>query len=148
MGSSAPAARLCPGSELWPGEGLATPPAAKGRRPLPTHRDDVVLAEAQLVVVMALEVQQGLGSARVAARAGHVVLVVPLVALHAVVRGQLLPGRQKGHCSGQGSGARSSPAPRAGPRDSPHCSSWGPRTGSGGPHAGWLPEGQPPAPSA
>ena len=62
MGSSAPAARLCPGSELWPGEGLATPPAAKGRRPLPTHRDDVVLAEAQLVVVMALEVQQGLGS--------------------------------------------------------------------------------------
>lgn len=39
---------------------------------------------------MALEVQQGLGAAPAVAGAGHVVLVVPLVALHAVVRGQVL----------------------------------------------------------
>lgn len=58
-----------------------------------THRDDVVLAEAQLVVIVALEIQQGLGSAAPVARTGHVVLVVPLVALHAVVWGQVLAGK-------------------------------------------------------
>lgn len=32
----------------------------------PTHRDDVILAEAQLIVIMSLEIQQGLGPAPVA----------------------------------------------------------------------------------
>lgn len=59
--------------------------------PGPTDRDDVVLAEAQLIVVMSLKVQQGLSAAPVTAQTGHVVLVVPLVTLHAVVWGQLLP---------------------------------------------------------
>lgn len=33
----------------------------------PTHRDDIILAEAQLIVIVPLKVQQGLGPAPVAA---------------------------------------------------------------------------------
>lgn len=69
------------------------PPTPSSNLPQsPTHRDDVILAEAQLVVIVPLKVQQGLGPAPLATRAGHIVLVVPLVTLHAVVWGQLLPG--------------------------------------------------------
>lgn len=60
-----------------------------------THRDDVVLAEAQLVVVVAFKIQQCLGSAAPVAGTGHVVLMVPLVALHAVVWGQILAGTHR-----------------------------------------------------
>lgn len=55
-----------------------------------THRNDVILAEAQIIVIVALKVQQSLGSSSAVAGTGHVVLVVPLVALHAVVWSQIL----------------------------------------------------------
>lgn len=57
-----------------------------------THRNDVVLAEAQLIIIVALKIQQCLGSAAPVSGTGHIVLVVPLVALHAVVWGQILAG--------------------------------------------------------
>lgn len=80
-----------PAASLGPPATLSGSPRRAGCAPCcPSHRDDIVLAEAQLVVVVALEVQQGLGAAPAVAGAGHVVLVVPLVALHAVVRGQVL----------------------------------------------------------
>lgn len=70
--------------------GSACPPWCLS--PWLTHRDDVVLAEAQLIIIVALKIQQCLGSAAPVAGTGHVVLVVPLVALHAVVWGQILAG--------------------------------------------------------
>lgn len=55
-----------------------------------THRNDVILAKAQLIVIVALKVQECLGSSSSVAGTGHVVLMVPLVALHAVVWSQIL----------------------------------------------------------
>lgn len=54
------------------------------------YRNDVILAEAQLVVIVTLEVQQCLGTAPSVAETGHVVLMIPLVALHTVVWSQIL----------------------------------------------------------
>lgn len=54
------------------------------------YRNDVILAEAQLVVIVTLEVQQCLGTAPSVAGTGHVVLMIPLVALHTVVWSQIL----------------------------------------------------------
>lgn len=109
------------------GRGLGSPARSlwasrdQGARPPATHRDDVVFAEAQLVIVVALEVQQGLGPARVTARARHVVLVVPLVALHAVVWGQLLPGADRPGAGDAWDGAgKEGPGPAA-------TQAWGPR---------------------
>ena len=55
-----------------------------------THSDDVILPKAKLIVVMALEVQQCLGPSPSVTGHHKKVLVVPLVALHGVVRGQVL----------------------------------------------------------
>ena len=50
--------------------------------------DDVVLAEAELVVVVALEIEQRLGAPLFAAHETGVDVVVTAVALHRVVRHQ------------------------------------------------------------
>lgn len=63
----------------------------------PTYCDYIILAETQLIVIMAFEVQQGLGAAATVPRTGHVILVVPLVALHAVVWSQILGAGAKGY---------------------------------------------------
>lgn len=70
----------------------ACPLCGLPRSPSPglTHRNDVILAEAQLIVIVALKVQQCLCSSSSVAGTGHIVLVVPLVALHAVVWSQIL----------------------------------------------------------
>jgi hypothetical protein len=59
---------------------------------LSTHCDDVVLPEAQFVIVMALKVQQGFGPSPSVTRHNQEVLVVSLVALHGVVWSQVLRG--------------------------------------------------------
>lgn len=60
-----------------------------------THGDDVILPEPQLVVVVSLKVQQSLGPPPSGARNDKKVLMVSLVALHGVVRSQLLERREK-----------------------------------------------------
>ncbi|KAF3846505.1 hypothetical protein F7725_003583 [Dissostichus mawsoni] len=60
-----------------------------------THSDDVILPEPQLVVVVSLKVQQSLSPSPSGARNYKKVLMVSLVALHGVVRSQLLERWEK-----------------------------------------------------
>lgn len=55
-----------------------------------THSDDIVLSEAQFIIVMSLEVQQSLCPSPSVARHHKKVFVISLVALHGVVRSQVL----------------------------------------------------------
>lgn len=60
-----------------------------------THRDDVVFPEAQLVVVVPLKVQQRLRPSPPVAGHNEKVFMIPLVALHGVVRSQVLHQTQQ-----------------------------------------------------
>lgn len=55
-----------------------------------THGDDVILPEAQFVVIMSLKVQQSLCPSPSVTRHHKKVFVISLVALHGVVRSQVL----------------------------------------------------------
>lgn len=60
-----------------------------------SHSDDIILPEAQLIVVMALKIQQSLCSSPSVSGHDQEVFMVPLVALHGVVRGELLQVENK-----------------------------------------------------
>lgn len=60
-----------------------------------THSDDVILSEAQLVVIVPLKVQQSLRPSPSVAGHDEKVLVISLVALHGVVRSQVLRGEEE-----------------------------------------------------
>lgn len=55
-----------------------------------THSDDVILPEAKLIVIMPFKVQQSFPPSPSVLGHHEKVLVIPLVALHGVVRSQLL----------------------------------------------------------
>ena len=55
-----------------------------------TDRDDVILAEAQLIIIVALKVKQGLGTPPPIPGHIDVVLQVQGMALHVVVSNQVL----------------------------------------------------------
>lgn len=60
-----------------------------------THGDDVVLPEAQLVIVVTLKVEQRLCSSPPVTGHDEEVFVIPMVALHGVVRGKILYHTQR-----------------------------------------------------
>lgn len=72
-----------------------------------THSDDVILPEAQLVVVMTLKVQQSLGPSSPVAGHNKKVFMVSLVTLHGVVRSQLLHRHGGSNQAEQGTISRS-----------------------------------------
>ena len=55
-----------------------------------THSDDVILSEAQFVVIVSLEIQQSLCPSPPVTGNNKEVFMVSLVALHGVVRSQVL----------------------------------------------------------
>lgn len=63
-----------------------------------THSDDVILPKAQFVVIVSLKVQQSLCPSPPVARHHKKVFMISLVALHRVVRSQVLE-RQDGKVS-------------------------------------------------
>lgn len=64
-----------------------------------THSNDVILPEAQFVVIVSLKVKQSLCPSPPVARHHKKVFVISLVALHGVVRSQILKshGGKSGH---------------------------------------------------
>lgn len=58
-----------------------------------THGDDVILSEAQFIVIMTLKVKQSLCPSPPVARHHKEVLVISLVTLHGVVWSQILERR-------------------------------------------------------
>lgn len=57
---------------------------------LSTHSNDVILPEAQFIVIVSLKVQQSLRPSPSVARHHKKVFMISLVALHGVVRSQVL----------------------------------------------------------
>lgn len=55
-----------------------------------THSDDVILPEAQFIVIVSLKVKQSLCPSPPVARHHKKVFMISLVALHGVVRSQFL----------------------------------------------------------
>lgn len=55
-----------------------------------THSDDIILSEAQFIIVMTFEIQQSLCSSPSVTRHHEKVFMVPLVALHGVIWSQIL----------------------------------------------------------
>lgn len=112
-----------------------------------THGDDVVLPEAQLVIVVTLKVEQRLCSSPPVTGHDEEVFVISLVALHGVVRSQILYHTQ-GRLNAPARHVLRTPGTSGFAGNSRCWSGAGPNSGSVLPCVRWPLGAPPPAPSA